>query len=69
MSGKANHRRPNTQKMQMVITAAVRPLATKLVTNRTAADTASPTTASPLIAITLAARTSASFWPWRNTSR
>jgi hypothetical protein len=52
-----------------VISPAARPPDTKLVTSRTAAETARPTAARPPMAITLAARTSRSFWPWRNTSR
>ena len=51
------------------MSTAGRPLATKPVTSRTAAETAKPTVARPAIAITLAARTSCSFSPRRNTSR
>ncbi len=68
-SGNANHSRPNRRATRTVITMAVRPLATKSVTSRTATETARPTVARPAIAITLAARTSCSFSPRRNTSR
>jgi hypothetical protein len=51
-----------------VISAAGRKLATKLVTSRTATDTASPTAASPTVAIVLAERTRPSFNPRRKVS-
>jgi hypothetical protein len=53
-SGNADHRPPNTQKMEAVISAAARPLTTYPVTSKTAAETAGPTAARPMIAITLA---------------